>query len=129
MTGQRDLLVEIGTEELPPRALDRLARAFANGVENGLREAGLAPAQTHRYATPRRLAVIAAGVPLQQAERVVERWGPPLGQAFDAEGNPTKAALGFAAAAGASVEALEQVDSPKGKRLYYRWTEPGRAAA
>lgn len=120
------LLIEIGVEELPPRAMRTLADAFAEGVARGLIDAGLTVGDTHRYATPRRLAVSIADVADMTAPQAVEKAGPTLAIAFDNEGNPTKAAEGFARSLGTTVNALEHEDSDKGERLVYRATEPGK---
>ena len=129
MSGVRDLLVEIGTEELPPRALRRLADSFADGVRAGLDDAGLTPARTRTFATPRRLAVLALGVPEAQPDRESTRRGPALSAAFDDDGNPTRAAQGFARSCGVDVEALERLETDKGTWLAHRVFERGRAAA
>ncbi|MEA3292592.1 MAG: glycine--tRNA ligase subunit beta [Pseudomonadota bacterium] len=118
----RNLLLELGTEELPPKALQRLGRAFADGIAKGLQEAGLLAGETEYrwYATPRRLAVWAKGVLPRQLDRVEERRGPALKAAFDDDGNPTRAALGFAGSCGVGVEKLERLETAKGAWLVYR---------
>ena len=93
----RDLLIEIGTEELPPKALHGLAEAFRTGVLAGLDRAELTHGEVREFATPRRLAVLVRQVADRQADKAVERRGPALRAAYDAEGRPTQAALGFAA--------------------------------
>ena len=125
MSAARDFLVEIGTEELPPKSLLALSAAFADGVEKGLREAGLAFAAVERFATPRRLAVRVRRLAGQQPERPLEKRGPPVKAAFDAGGAPTQAALAFARGCGVEVAALERLDTPKGQWLVYRGVEPG----
>lgn len=120
-----DLLFELGTEELPPLALRRLSEALAAGVVRGLDELGVGHGEVHCYATPRRLAVVVEAVAARQPEQRVERRGPSVKVAFDAHGQPTKAALGFARSCGTTVEALERLSSDKGEWLLYRATVPG----
>lgn len=109
-----DFLVEIATEELPPKALPHLMRAFADGISQQLQQAGLAFAQVEPFATPRRLAVRVRDLQLQQADRIQERQGPPKAQAFDAQGNPSKALEGFARTNGVTLADLIEIDTPKG---------------
>jgi len=122
----KDLLIEIGTEELPPKALQRLSDAFTNGVSKGLKDAGLQFGDVQSYATPRRLAVLISDVPDAQPDRDVERKGPSLKAAYDADGNPTKAVEGFARSCGVSVEELEQQETDKGIWLVFKATEKGQ---
>ncbi|MFP4079670.1 MAG: glycine--tRNA ligase subunit beta [Ectothiorhodospira sp.] len=126
MSERSDLLIEIGTEELPPKALKTLRDAFAEGVRRGLEEAGLAPAGARGLAAPRRLAVLLEGVPLRQADQPMERRGPAVQAAFDAEGRPTRAAEGFARSCGVAVADLERMETDKGAWLVHRHVEPGR---
>jgi glycyl-tRNA synthetase beta chain len=121
----RDFLVEIGTEELPPKSLVALATAFAEGVGKGLDAAGLDHGAVERFATPRRLAVRVRRLVERQPDRAVERRGPPLKAAFDAQGAPTQAALAFAKSCGTEVAALEKLETPKGVWLVHRGTETG----
>lgn len=123
------LLIEIGTEELPPKALQRLSDAFTRGVVEGLTNAGLQHGDVQSYATPRRLAVLVRDVPGAQPDRDVERKGPSLKAAYDAEGKPTKAVEGFARSCGVAVEALEQQETDKGTWLVFRATEIGQPVA
>lgn len=127
MTVNKDLLIEIGTEELPPNAMQRLSDAFTRGVVDGLGEAGLDTGAVHSYATPRRLAVLIRDVPGAQPDRKVERKGPSLKAAFDSEGNPTKAVEGFARSCGVGVDELEQEQTEKGTWLVFRSTEKGQS--
>jgi len=122
----RDLLIEIGTEELPPKALNKLSDAFGAGVEAGLKEAGIAYEKITAYASPRRLAVLAGSVAESQADRNIEKLGPAIKAAFDKEGNPTKAAQGFARGCGVEVAELARTDTDKGERLVFRVEEKGR---
>ncbi len=121
----RDFLVEIGTEELPPKSLFTLAAAFAQAIDAGLSAAGLSHGSIEWFATPRRLAVRVAQLAGQQPDQQIRRQGPALAQAFDAAGAPTKAALGFAASCGVPFEALEQADGPKGRVLQYVGNKSG----
>jgi glycyl-tRNA synthetase beta chain len=125
----RDFLVEIGTEELPPKSLLTLAAAFADGIARGLTEAGLSHGAVERFATPRRLAVRVRKLAERQPDRALERRGPPVKAAFDAQGAPTQAALAFARGCGVEVAALERLETPKGAWLVHRGTEPGASTA
>lgn len=127
MSETSDLLVEIGTEELPPLSIKPLSSAFAAGVAEGLRREGLSHGTVTSYATPRRLAVLVNEVQGSQQERQVERRGPAVSAAFDSEGKPTKAALGFAASCGVEVEHLERLETDKGAWLAFRTTEVGQS--
>jgi len=120
-------LIEIGTEELPPRALKSLSRDFADLVQKGLASAELDSQAVEVFATPRRLALLLRDVPPQQADRQIEKRGPALSAAFDAEGNPSKAASGFARSCGVEIDQLEQRETDKGSWLYFRATEAGRS--
>lgn len=126
-TGSADLLFEIGTEELPPKALANLSRALADGIAKGLAEHTLAfDADIQRYATPRRLGVLVKHLSTQQPDTVAERRGPPLNRAYDDHGQPTKAAVGFAQTCGVEVSQLERVETERGAWLAFRQHQPGR---
>jgi glycyl-tRNA synthetase beta chain len=125
MTASRDFLVEIGTEELPPKSLLTLAAAFADGIAKGLADAGLRHKGVEHFATPRRLAVRVRRLIEQQPDRPIEKRGPPFKAAFDAGGAPTQAALAFAKGCGIEVSALEKLETPKGVWMVYRGTETG----
>ena len=125
MRAYRDFLVEIGTEELPPKSLLTLASAFADGIGKGLTDAGLTHKGMEHFATPRRLAVRVRRLIEQQPDRPLERRGPPLKAAFDAQGAPTQAAIAFAKSCGAEVSALEKLETPKGVWTVFRGTESG----
>ncbi len=129
MTARRDFLVELGTEELPPKSLFALADSFAEGINKGLDAAGLPHGAVERFATPRRLAVRVRRLAERQPDRAIERRGPPVKAAFDTSGKPTRAAQAFAESCGVAVEALEKIETPKGDWLVYRGTEPGVATA
>ena len=122
-----DLLVEIGTEELPPKALPTLSAAFTDGIAKGLSDAGLIPNEVVAYAAPRRLAVWVKGVAPQQADQIIEKRGPAIKGAFDAAGNPTKAALAFANSCGVEVTDLGKIETDKGAWLVFRQQQTGQA--
>jgi glycyl-tRNA synthetase beta chain len=122
---KRDFLFELGTEELPPRSLFTLARALADGIEKGLTAAAVTHAEIEWFATPRRLAVRVHGLAERQPDQEIKRQGPAIANAFDASGQPTKAAVGFAASCGVGVEELQQVDGPKGRVLMFVGTKKG----
>lgn len=126
MAEKRDLLLEIGTEELPPGILPNLARALEQGVLDGLDKAGLTHGASRHYATPRRLAVQVVDVATAQPEQRLERRGPALKAAFDKQGQPTRAAEGFARSCGVEVNQLDRVETDKGAWLVHVHTEPGR---
>ncbi len=119
------LLVEIGTEELPPLSLEGLSRAFAEAFAQGLAEARLEHAAIERFATPRRLALRVEGLARRQPPRTLERKGPALKAAYDEQGNPTRAALGFARSCGVELSSLTTEETAKGAWLVFRRIEPG----
>ncbi|VEI75947.1 Glycine--tRNA ligase beta subunit [Mannheimia haemolytica] len=119
MTTQ-NFLAEIGTEELPPKALKKLATAFAENVENELNQAGLAFEKVEWFAAPRRLAVKVLSLAESQPSKEVEKRGPAVSAAFDAEGKPTKAAEGWARGCGITVEQAERIATDKGEWLVHR---------
>ncbi|HDS1039128.1 TPA: glycine--tRNA ligase subunit beta [Stenotrophomonas maltophilia] len=125
------LLIELGTEELPVKALPGLAQAFFDGVVDGLRKRGveLELGDARPLSTPRRLAVLLPGVGLEQPEQRSEVLGPYLNIALDAEGQPTKALQGFAAKAGIDWTALEKTSDNKGERFVHRAVSPGARTA
>lgn len=125
----RDLLFEIGTEELPAWYVTEGSRALGPLLEQRLAAAGLAPEGVTVYGTPRRLAALARGVPERSAERVEERRGPAASAAFDESGAPTRAAEAFARSAGVAVEALERRQTEKGEYVYARVVRGGQPAA
>jgi glycyl-tRNA synthetase beta chain len=122
-----DCLIELGTEELPPKALQKLSAAFTDGVVEGLKTAGLDVAQVESFATPRRLAILLREVPLKQQDQVVEKRGPALQAAYDAEGNPSKALQGFARSCGVDVAELQQKETEKGTWLYFEQHKAGQS--
>ncbi|QJI31931.1 glycine--tRNA ligase subunit beta [Pseudomonas sp. ADAK18] len=121
----QDFLVELGTEELPPKALNTLADAFLAGIEKGLQTAGLKFEAKKVYAAPRRLAVLLTSLETQQPDRSINLDGPPRQAAFDAEGNPTQAALGFAKKCGVELSEIDQ----SGPKLRFSQVIKGKATA
>ena len=119
MTTQ-NFLVEIGTEELPPKALKILATSFADNVEAELNQAGLTFDKIEWFAAPRRLAVKVLNLATQQPSKEIEKRGPAVSAAFDAEGKPTKAAEGWARGCGITVEQAERIATDKGEWLVHR---------
>ncbi|HHF1670434.1 glycine--tRNA ligase subunit beta [Haemophilus influenzae] len=119
MTTQ-NFLVEIGTEELPPKALKTLATSFADNVEAELNQAGLSFDKIEWFAAPRRLAVKVLNLTTQQPSKEIEKRGPAVSAAFDAEGNPTKAAEGWARGCGITIVQAERIVTDKGEWLVHR---------
>ncbi len=126
-----DLLVELLTEELPPKSLRRLAEAFAAGVHDGLSDKGFLTAAVDfkYYATPRRLAVFLPKVLDRQPDRLVERRGPAVSAGFDAAGQPTPALAGFAKSCGVQADRLERQKGDKGEYFVHRFKQKGEALA
>lgn len=129
MTEQRDLLIEIGTEELPPKALLKLSNAFKAGIEEGLEKAGLKHNNIQAYATPRRLAVLISDLVTAQEDSNVERRGPAVTAAFGEDGCPTPAATGFARSCGVEADQLETMETDKGAWLVFRSEQKGQSTA
>ncbi|WP_392439787.1 glycine--tRNA ligase subunit beta [Edwardsiella piscicida] len=125
---QQTFLVEIGTEELPPKALRSLAQAFADNFRTELDNAGLAHGDIEWFAAPRRLALKVAALNAAQPDREIEKRGPAIAQAFDADGKPTKAAEGWARGCGISVDQAERLSTDKGEWLLYRALQKGQRA-
>jgi len=124
-----DFLVEIGTEELPPKALRSLMKAFGENLAAAVSEAQLAHAGVTTYASPRRLTVLIEGLAHRQDDRQIEQKGPPTKIAFDRDGNPTPAAEAFAKKCGVTVNDLARNKTDKGEWLTYTSTEAGKTAA
>jgi glycyl-tRNA synthetase beta chain len=122
-----DLLLELRTEELPPRTLVTLSNALAEGILKGLDDARIPHGTSQTFATPRRLAVRVSACAEFAPDRQIERRGPPVANAFDAGGAPTQAALAFAKSCGIAVDALTRLVTDKGSWLAYHGTEPGAA--
>ena len=122
------LLVELGTEELPPKSLKTLALAFRDGISQGLAQNELGFGKVQWFASPRRLAVLISEVQLTAPSKELEMLGPPVGRAKDDAGNWSAAAIGFARKQGVEPEQLESIDTPKGTRLGLRSTAAGITA-
>lgn len=119
------LLVELGTEELPPRALKALSRSFTESVLRGLADHQLAHGTARGFASPRRLAILVEELQLKAEDEQVEILGPPADRARDEAGDWTPAAQGFARKQGVDPDSLEVADTDKGPRLVFRTTRPG----
>jgi len=125
----QDLIFELGTEELPPVALKKLSTALESEFLAGLKNAGLEHGKVISYAAPRRLALLVEGLATRQPDRSMEKRGPNLQAAFDADGKPTKAAEGFARSCGTTVDQLGRMKTDKGEWLVYQVEEKGKPAA
>ncbi|KOR31423.1 glycyl-tRNA ligase [Achromatium sp. WMS2] len=121
-------MIEIGTEELPPKSLATLAEALAIGMSERLQRSSLDFSSVEQYATPRRLGLLITQVAIQQPNQEQSRRGPTVQAAFDPNGQPTKAALGFATACGVTVAALTQEHTAKGSWLAYKQQVLGQPA-
>ncbi len=126
MSNNKDLLFELGCEELPPKSLLKLIHALLNQVETRLKEAGLNYSQAHAYATPRRLAVIIKGLATAQPDKAVEKRGPAVQAAFSDDGTPSKAAEGFAKGCGTTVDNLSRLKTDKGEWLAFNQQVKGK---
>ncbi|GAC31145.1 glycine--tRNA ligase subunit beta [Paraglaciecola polaris] len=124
-----NLLVEIGTEELPPKALSKLAQAFADNVQAALDDAELKYTSVKWFASPRRLAVNVIGLAQQQEDKSIEKKGPAVSVAFDDTGQATKAAQGWARSNGITVEQAERLTTEKGEWLLFKGEVKGEQAA
>lgn len=131
MNAGKSLLIELGTEELPPRALDELSAAFLHGIVGGLAARGVSAGldQAVAYASPRRLAAFIPAVAAAQPAQSIERRGPAVAAALDAEGRPSKALLGFAHSCGVDVGQLEKLETDKGAWFVWRAVRPGQSLA
>jgi glycyl-tRNA synthetase beta chain len=127
MSDTRHLLFELGSEELPPKTLLNLAQALQNGIVAGLNEAGLAFSGSRFYATPRRLAVLVENLESAQPNKTVEKRGPALQAAYAPDGSPSKAALGFAASCGTTIDRLQELKTDKGAWLSFTQEVEGQA--
>jgi glycyl-tRNA synthetase beta chain len=122
----QDFLVELGTEELPPKALKPLSDAFTQGICKGLEDAGIAFGKVEAFATPRRLAVRIRALGDAQPDKPIEKRGPAVKAAFDDSGNPTRALTGFATSLGVTADQLDTLETDKGAWVVYRTIEKGR---
>ncbi len=127
MSDTNDLLFELGSEELPPKSLLKLSNALLSGIESGLKDANLAYASAHAYATPRRLAVIIKGLDSSQPDKTLEKRGPAVKAAFAEDGTPSKAAEGFARGCGTTVDKLDRLKTDKGEWLAFIQDVKGKA--
>ncbi|MBC7001407.1 glycine--tRNA ligase subunit beta [Photobacterium sp. BZF1] len=125
---EHNFLIELGTEELPPTALRTLAEAFATNFEAELKAADLPHQGVKWFASPRRLALKVAGLAENQPDKVVEKRGPAVSVAFDAEGNATKAAQGWARGNGITVDQADRLVTDKGEWLLFKQEVKGQAA-
>ena len=121
------LLIEIGTEELPPKAIKVLGDAFHKQISEQLSAKEFSFSGSSAFYSPRRLAVMVVGLNSTQPDQTVERSGPSINSAFDNEGNPTKAALGFAQSCRVTIDELEQIESDKGPRLFFKTNVAGES--
>ncbi len=121
------LLIELGTEELPPKSLKKLATAFHDSIKAQLDGCDLAYEEIKWFATPRRLAVQVIALINKQADKVVEKRGPAVNVAFDEQGQPSKAAMGWARSNGITVEEADRLTTPKGEWLLHKATVAGKS--
>lgn len=126
---KQNLLLELGTEELPPKALRKLAEALHDNFVKNLAQEGLNFSEAKWYATPRRLALFIRDLDVKQSDREIEVKGPAIKAAFDADGNPTKAALGWANANGIKIEDAQRLKTDKGEWLYIKSVKHGATTA
>jgi glycyl-tRNA synthetase beta chain len=126
MDTSSDLLVEVGTEELPPVALRQLSEAFAEGFGRRLAEQAIGFAEVECFATPRRLALLVKGIATRQPDLETLRRGPAVTAAFGSDGTPSRAAEGFARSCGVGVEDLGRERTERGEWLAFRARMPGR---
>jgi len=124
-----NLLIELGTEELPPKSLRQLAESFASNVEAELQKSDFSFEKVSWFASPRRLAIVITNLAASQADKVVEKRGPAVSVAFDADGNVTKAAQGWARSNGITVEQAERLVTNKGEWLLFKAEVKGKAVA
>lgn len=122
----QDFLIELGTEELPPKALKPLSEAFTQGIAKGLEDAGIEFGKVEAFAAPRRLAVRIRNLADAQPDKPVEKRGPAVKAAFDDAGNPTRALTGFATSLGVTPDQLDTLETDKGAWVVYRTVEQGK---
>ena len=129
MSVTEDFIVELGTEELPPLSLDLLASTFHDNLIDLIKGVSLTFESSVYYATPRRLAVSIKALSTHQNNKEITRLGPAVTAAYDSEGNPKPAAIGFAKSCGISFDKLLQTETDKGLRLSYHCVEEGKSSA
>lgn len=122
----QDFLVEIGTEELPSKSLQRFASSFSDGIEESLIKADLSYSDIQSFVTPRRIALLVKNLAARQPDKTIDKIGPLTSLAFDAQGEPTPAALGFAKSCGTTVAELKTISTPKGESLAYQQQITGK---
>lgn len=127
-SNKENFLLEIGTEELPPNSLRTLAGALHDKICEGIRSANLNFISSQLYAGPRRIAVLLKSLEPMQAAQDIEKRGPALKAAYNADGSPTKATEGFAASCGVTIEQLGKLETDKGSWLVYRSTQAGKTS-
>lgn len=123
------LLIEVGTEELPPTAAKNLSDSFTASITEQLTEAGFSFTEVNPFVTPRRIAVVIQETSSHQPDQNVERRGPAVKAAYDSNGNPTNAALGFAKSCGVEMQDLDTIETDKGAWLYFKSTAKGKSLA
>ena len=121
-----DLLFELGTEELPPTSLSNLSASFTQLFVSGLADLNIAHGEVQSFATPRRLGLLIKNCSLSQPDQAIEKRGPAVKAAIDAEGNPSKAAQGFASSCGTSVDQLDRLKTDKGEWLCFIHLQKGK---
>lgn len=126
MVETRNFLVEIGTEELPPKSLCQLSNSFADGFRLQLIQSKLGFSSIKQYSTPRRLALLVKDLECTQPDQLVVRRGPSIKSAYDSNGNPSQAALGFARSCGVEFSELQCEESEKGSWLVFEKQYPGK---
>ena len=129
MSARQDFLIEVGTEELPPKALRALMESFGSTLAAAVDDVGLEHGGVLSYASPRRLAVVIESLADRQADRTVQQKGPPTRIAFDKDGQPTPAATAFAKKCGVTVSALDTVATDKGEWLVFEAVEKGKTVS
>ncbi len=124
---KQNLLIELGTEELPPKSLKKLSESFTQNIHDELTKAGFEFDSIAPYAAPRRLAVVVKNCAETQADSKVEKRGPAISSAFDADGNPTRAAQGWAKGNGIEVAEASRIKTDKGEWLLHVAEVKGKA--
>jgi glycyl-tRNA synthetase beta chain len=127
MTGSKHLLFELGSEELPPKTLLTLSKALLNNIVKGLSDSDLTFTGSKAYASPRRLAVLIENLSTTQPDKTIEKRGPALQAAFNADGTPSKAAIGFAVSCGTTFDQLQRLKTDKGEWLVFMQAVKGQA--
>lgn len=127
MATSKHLLFELGSEELPPTTLLKMATALLNNITQGLKDAEIGFSGSRFYATPRRLAVLIEDLATAQPDKTVEKRGPAVQAAFAPDGTPSKAAQGFAASCGTTFDKLERLKTDKGEWLSFTQHVQGQA--